>query len=306
MKVVPVTRQNVTVAAKATKVTLRLCRGECHNDKNLGHVDDAGDRRKGDKESADAHGFFGALKYDVQVDANGPYESITRAGAGAWTVWGSGGHPNAQSYGVVGGKVPIKLPDDLETADDYRILVHEESTGLTCRSDYFTIANAGEVPTPSPVRKAPPTPRPTEGATHAPTPAPTPSTITFVPEPQFWQKESTQTVEIRIGDVDQAYSYGFGAVVDLLLYEADGADPVGTLAVYAQVAGNKLSVDYAVPAGLAGADFRLRAIEYTRGLDVYSKPCAIGGHGRRRGRRRRRRRHARRGHEVRPPGALHR
>ena len=287
MKMVPVTRQNVTVAAKATKVTLRLCRGECHNDKNLGHVDDAGDRKKGDKESADAHGFFGALKYDVQVDANGPlgygtdgaalaagengpYESTTR------DVWGSGGKATAQSYGVVGGKVPLKLPDDLETADDYRILVHEESTGLTCRSDYFTIANAGEVPTPSPVRKAPPTPRPTERATHAPTPAPTPSTITFVPEPQFWQKESTQTVEIRIGDVDQAYSYGFGAVVDLLLYEADGADPVGTLAVYAQVAGNKLSVDYAVPAGLAGADFRLRAIEYTRGLDVYSKPFAIG------------------------------
>merc|ERR1719163_2465129 len=72
MKVVPVTRQNVTVSAKATKVTLRLCRGECHNDKNLGHVDDDGDRKKGDKESADAHGFFGALKYDVQVDANGP------------------------------------------------------------------------------------------------------------------------------------------------------------------------------------------------------------------------------------------
>merc|ERR1719171_1950321 len=206
MKVVPVTRQNVTVAAKATKVTLRLCRGECHNDKNLGHVDDAGDRKKGDKESADAHGFFGALKYDVQVDANGPlgygtdgaalaagengpYESTTR------DVWGSGGRATAQSYGVVGGKVPLKLPDDLETADDYRILVHEESTGLTCRSDYFTIANAGEVPTPSPVRKAPPTPRPTERATHAPTPAPTPSTITFVPEPQFWQKESTQTVE---------------------------------------------------------------------------------------------------------------
>ena len=154
--------------------------------------------------------------------------------------------------------------------------MHEESTGLTCRSDYFTIANAGEVPTPSPVRKAPPTPRPTERATHAPTPAPTPSTITFVPEPQFWQKESTQTVEIRIGDVDQAYSYGFGAVVDLLLYKADDADPVGTLAVYAQVAGNKLSVDYPVPAGLAGTDFRLRAIEYTRGLDVYSKPFAIG------------------------------
>merc|ERR1719405_172427 len=287
MKMVPVTRQNVTVAAKATKVTLRLCRGECHNDKNLGHIDDAGDRKKGDKESADAHGFFGALKYDVQVDANGPlgygtdgaalaagengpYESTTR------DVWGSGGRATAQSYGVVGGKVPLKLPDDLETADDYRILVHEESTGLTCRSDYFTIANDGEVPTPSPVRKAPPTPQPTKRATHAPTPAPTPSTITFVPEPQFWQKESTQTVEIRIGDVDQAYSYGFGAVVDLLLYEADGADPVGTLAVYAQVTGNKLSVDYPVPAGLAGTDFRLRAIEYTRGLDVYSKPFAIG------------------------------
>merc|ERR1719359_114389 len=183
MTIMPIYRQNVTVAAKATKVTLRLCRGECHNDKNLGHVDDAGDREKG------------------------PYESTTR------DVWGSGGRATAQSYGVVGGKVPLKLPDDLETADDYRILVHEESTGLTRRSDYFTIANAGEVPTPSPVRKAPPTPRPTEGATHAPTPAPTPSTITFVPEPQFWQKESTQTVEIRIGDVDQAYSYGFGAVV---------------------------------------------------------------------------------------------
>merc|ERR1719486_1280649 len=278
MTIMPIYRQNVTVAAKATKVTLRLCRGECHNDKNLGHVSDAGDRKKGDKESAEAHGFFGALKYDVQVDAsgescareNGPYESTTR------DVWGSGGRATAQSYGVVGGKVPIKLPDDLETADDYRILVHEESTGLTCRSDYFTIANDGEVPTPSPVRKAPPTPQPMKRATHAPTPAPTPSTITFVPEPQFWQKESTQTVEIRIGDVDQAYSYGFGAVVDLLLYEADGADPVGTLAVYAQVTGNKLSVDYPVPAGLAGADFRLRAIEYTRGLDVYSKPFAIG------------------------------
>merc|ERR1719327_1064373 len=184
MTIMPIYRQNVTVAAKATKVTLRLCRGECHNDKNLGHVSDAGDRKKGDKESAEAHGFFGALKYDVQVDANGPlgygtdgaplaagendpYESTTR------DVWGSGGHPNAQSYGVVGGKVPLTLPTDLETADDYRILV---------------------------------------------------------PEPQFWQKESTQTVEIRIGDVDQAYSYGFGAVVDLLLYEADGADPVGTLA----------------------------------------------------------------------------
>merc|ERR1719247_4114828 len=72
MKIMPIYRQNVTVAAKATKVTLRLCRGECHNDKNLGHVDDDGDRKKGDKESADAHGFFGALKYDVQVDANGP------------------------------------------------------------------------------------------------------------------------------------------------------------------------------------------------------------------------------------------
>merc|ERR1719217_1140786 len=192
-------------------------------------------------------------------------------------VWGSGGKATAQRYGVVGGKVPLTLPTDLETADDYRILVHEESTGLTCRSDYFTIANAGEVPTPAPVRRAPPTPRPTPPrATHAPTPAPTPSTITFAPEPRFWQKGSTQTVEIRIGDVDQAYSYGFGAVVDLLLYEADGADPVGTLAVYAQVAGNKLSVDYAVPAGLAGTDFRLRAIEYTRGLDVYSKPFAIG------------------------------
>merc|ERR1719364_519007 len=260
-KMVPLTRQNVTVASKATKVTLRLCRGECHNDKNLGHVADAGDRKKGDKKSADDHGFFGAFKYDVEVDANGPlgygadgaalstgengpYESTTL------DVWGSGGHADAQRYGVVGGKVPLTLPTDLETADDYRILVHEESTGLTCRSDYFTIANAGEVPTPSP--------------------------ITFVPEPQFWQKESTQTVEIRIGDVDQAYSYGFGAVVDLLLYEADGADPVGTLAVYAQVTGNKLSVDYPVPAGLAGTDFRLRAIEYTRGLDVYSKPFAIG------------------------------
>merc|ERR1719377_20107 len=282
MKLVPVMRQNVTVASKATKVTLRLCRGECHNDKNLGHVDDDGDRKKGDKESADAHGFFGPLGYGTDGVAlaageNGPYESIdsTRdSGLGVDTsvVWGSGGHPNAQSYGVVGGKVPLTLPTDLETADDYRILVHEESTGLTCRSDYFTIANDGEVPTPSPVRKAPPTPQPTKRAT----PAPTPSTITFVPEPQFWQKESTQTVEIRIGDVDQAYSYGFGAVVDLLLYEADGADPVGTLAVYAQVTGNKLSVDYPVPAGLAGADFRLRAIEYTRGLDVYSKPFAIG------------------------------
>merc|ERR1719258_583997 len=114
------------------------------------------------------------------------------------------------------------------------------------------------------------------GATTSPSPAPTPSTITFAPEPQFWQKGSTQTVEIRIGDVDQAYSYGFGAVVDLLLYKADDADPVGTLAVYAQVAGNKLSVDYPVPAGLTGTDFRLRAIEYTRGLDVYSKPFAIG------------------------------
>ena len=242
MKMVPLTRQNVTVASKATKVTLRLCRGECHDDKNLGHVADAGDRKKGDKKSADDHGFFGALKYDVEVDANGPLGYGTdgaalAAGTGSGTacvtdadctvngescaasrngpyesttrdVWGSGGHPNAQSYGVVGGKVPLTLPDDLETADDYRILVHEESTSLTCRSDYFTIANAGEVPTPSPVRKAPPTPRPTERATHAPTPAPTPSTITFVPEPQFWQKESTQTVEIRIGDVDQAYSYG--------------------------------------------------------------------------------------------------
>merc|ERR1719364_268382 len=320
-KMVPLTRQNVTVAFKATKVTLRLCRGECHNDKNLGHVADAGDRKKGDKKSADDHGFFGALKYDVEVDANGPlgYGADGAAlegkcstggvlGTGSGTacftdadctatgescarqngpyesndpvtleLTGSGGHPNAQRYGVVGGKVPLTLPTDLETADDYRILVHEESTGLTCRSDYFTIANAGEVPTPSPVRKAPPTPRPTPPrATHAPTPAPTPATITFAPEPQFWQKGSTQTVEIRIGDVDQAYSYGFGAVVDLLLYEADDADPVGTLAVYAQVAGNKLSVDYAVPAGLAGADFRLRAIEYTRGLDVYSKPFAIG------------------------------
>ena len=305
------------MAAKATKVTLRLCRGECHNDKNLGHVSDAGDRKKGDKESADAHGFFGALKYDVQVDANGPLgygtDGVALSGrqcsTGGVVGTGSGtacfndagctasgescarengpyksttldlrarGHPNAQRYGVVGGKVPLKLPDDLETADDYRILVHEESTGLTCRSDYFTIANAGEVPTPSPVRKAPPTPQPTKRATHEPTPAPTPSTITFVPEPQFWQEESTQTVEIRIGDVDQAYSYGFGAVVDLLLYKADDADPVGTLAVYAQVAGNKLSVDYPVPAGLAGTDFRLRAIEYTRGLDVYSKPFAIG------------------------------
>merc|ERR1719379_1674071 len=72
MKMVPLTRQNVTVASKATKVTLRLCRGECHNDKNLGHVADAGDRKKGDKKSADDHGFFGALKYDVEVDANGP------------------------------------------------------------------------------------------------------------------------------------------------------------------------------------------------------------------------------------------
>merc|ERR1719379_1061524 len=340
MKMVPLTRQNVTVASKATKVTLRLCRGECHNDKNLGHVADAGDRKKGDKKSADDHGFFGALKYDVQVDANGPlgygtdgaalegkcstggvlgtgsgtacfndagctasgescarengpYESMacsddatkrclsdtdcTAPATCDVNVWGSGGHAAAQRYGVVGGKVPLTLPTDLETADDYRILVHEESTGLTCRSDYFTIANAGEVPTPAPVRRAPPTPRPTPPrATHAPTPAPTPSTITFAPEPQFWQKGSTQTVEIRIGDVDQAYSYGFGAVVDLLLYEADGADPVGTLAVYAQVTGNKLSVDYPVPAGLAGTEFRLRAIEYTRGLDVYSKPFAIG------------------------------
>merc|ERR1719439_330394 len=288
MTIMPIYRQNVTVAAKATKVTLRLCRGECHNDKNLGHVSDAGDRKKGDKESAEAHGFFGALKYDVQVDANGPLGYGTDGAALAagengpyeattLDVWGSGGHADAQRYGVVGGKVPLTLPTDLETADDYRILVHEESTGLTCRSDYFTIANAGEVPTPAPVRRAPPTPRPTPPrATYAPTPAPTPSTITFAPEPRFWQKGSTQTVEIRIGDVDQAYSYGFGAVVDLLLYEADGADPVGTLAVYAQVAGNKLSVDYAVPAGLAGTDFRLRAIEYTRGLDVYSKPFAIG------------------------------
>ena len=72
MTMVPIRRQNVTVAAKATKVTLRLCRGECHNDKNLGHVSDAGDRKKGDKKSADDHGFFGALKYDVLVDANGP------------------------------------------------------------------------------------------------------------------------------------------------------------------------------------------------------------------------------------------
>merc|ERR1719482_295153 len=71
MKLLPLTRQNVTVASKATKVTLRLCRGECHNDKNLGHVADAGDRKKGDKKSADDHGFFGALKYDVEVDANG-------------------------------------------------------------------------------------------------------------------------------------------------------------------------------------------------------------------------------------------
>merc|ERR1711965_660356 len=68
----------------------------------------------------------------------------------AVNVWGSGGHAAAQRYGVVGGKVPLTLPTDLETADDYRILVHEESTGLTCRSDYFTIANAGEVPTPQP------------------------------------------------------------------------------------------------------------------------------------------------------------
>ena len=137
MKMVPLTRQNVTVASKATKVTLRLCRGECLDDIDI------------------------ALKYDVRVDANGPlawgtdgaalapgengpYESTTM------NVVGSGGHPNAQRYGVVGGKVALTLPLDLETADDYRILVHEESTGLTCRSDYFTIANAGEVPTPQP------------------------------------------------------------------------------------------------------------------------------------------------------------
>ena len=137
MKMVPLTRQNVTVASLATKVTLRLCRGECLDDIDI------------------------ALKYDVRVDANGPlawgtdgaalaagengpYESTTM------NVVGSGGHPNAQRYGVVGGKVALTLPLDLETADDYRILVHEESTGLTCRSDYFTIANAGEVPTPQP------------------------------------------------------------------------------------------------------------------------------------------------------------
>ena len=137
MVMVPLTRQNVTVASLATKVTLRLCRGECLDDIDI------------------------ALKYDVRVDANGPlawgtdgaalaagengpYESTTM------NVVGSGGHPNAQRYGVVGGKVALTLPLDLETADDYRILVHEESTGLTCRSDYFTIANAGEVPTPQP------------------------------------------------------------------------------------------------------------------------------------------------------------
>merc|ERR1719460_88522 len=170
MTIVPIRRQNVTVASKATKVTLRLCRGECHNDKNLGHVADAGDRKKGDKKSADDHGFLGALKYDVDVDANGPlgYGADGAAlegkcstggvlGTGSGTacfndagctasgescarengpyesttldLTGSGGHPNAQRYGVVGGKVPLTLPTDLETADDYRILVHEESTG---------------------------------------------------------------------------------------------------------------------------------------------------------------------------------
>ena len=137
MKMVPLRRQNVTVASLATKVTLRRCRGECLDDIDI------------------------ALKYDVRVDANGPlawgtdgaalaagengpYESTTM------NVVGSGGHPNAQRYGVFGGKAALTLPLDLETADDYRILVHEESTGLTCRSDYFTIANAGEIPTPQP------------------------------------------------------------------------------------------------------------------------------------------------------------
>ena len=93
--------------------------------------------------AADA-GHGGTDGAALAAGENGPYESTTM------NVVGSGGHPNAQRYGVVGGKVALTLPLDLETADDYRILVHEESTGLTCRSDYFTIANAGEVPTPQP------------------------------------------------------------------------------------------------------------------------------------------------------------
>jgi len=284
-----ITRQNVTVAAKPTKVTLRLCRGACNNDKNLAHLADADDRRKGDKKSSDAHGFFGALKYDLQVDANGPLgygvdgSDLAAGENGPYEstdveAWGAGqyGTRKVQAYGVVGGKVPLTLPADLETGDDYRILVHEESTGLTCRSDYFTIANADEVPTPAPHRADAPAPKPTPTPTHAPTSAPTPATITFAPEPKFWQSGSTQTVEITIGDVNQQYSYGFGAVVDLLIYKGSASDPVGTLAVYAQVTGNRLTVDFDTDSLTAGDDYRLRAIEYTRGLDVYSKEFSIG------------------------------
>ena len=134
MKIVPLRRQNVTVASLATKVTLRLCRGECLDDIDIALKYDVRGRRE--RPARVGHG---------RGKRSRPASSSHHLRVDDHERGGLGGHPNAQRYGVVGGKVALTLPLDLETADDYRILVHVGSTGLTCRSDYFTIANAGEV-----------------------------------------------------------------------------------------------------------------------------------------------------------------
>ena len=175
---------------------------------------------------------------------------------------------SVSSSGVTG--LTYTLPSELPSADDYRFLVEVESTGLTCKSGYFAVAEYA----PS----VAPTLEPTDGPSKKPTPAPTGETIVFDDQPSVWVLGETYDVSLRVGSVDQRYSYGYGAVVDLLLYAAAPAgssyvDPTDTLAVYAEVATSRMSVSYKVPSTLTpGTTYQLRAIEYTRGLDVYARP----------------------------------
>ena len=134
-------------------------------------------------------------------------------------------------------------------------------------------------PTKAPIN--PPSAKPTLAPVFKPTPYPTYSptklcTIEFPnAEDFYWRAGSRVSFRVRVcddhNDQKRGYSYDFGyGLLDVLLYK--GNDLYDVVVAYATMeTGDKYYVDYDVPAALVpGHDYRLRAIEYTRGYDDYS------------------------------------
>jgi len=134
-------------------------------------------------------------------------------------------------------------------------------------------------PTEAPIN--PPSAKPTLAPVFKPTPYPTylPTKLCTIEFPNaedfYWRAGSRVSFRVRVcddhNDQKRGYSYDFGyGLLDVLLYK--GSELYDVVVAYATMeTGDKYYVDYDVPAALEpGHDYKLRAIEYTRGYDEES------------------------------------